>query len=204
MKYVDLQKNLEKLGVFSIEDIRLFDNKFEKKKLHLWTQKWYLKNIRRGFYVYGSLNINESLQYFAANKIYTPSYISLEAALNYYSIIPEQTFVVTSVWTQKTVDFDTPIGHFSYKKIRKNLFWGYTIIRLQGYKILMWEPEKAILDYFYLKSQIKDLADLEGLRWNKELLKERLDFEKLGKYAQMYESKTIEKKVNLLLQYIQW
>jgi hypothetical protein len=39
MKYIDLQKYFEKLKVFSIKDLKLLDDKFEKAKLSSWIKK---------------------------------------------------------------------------------------------------------------------------------------------------------------------
>jgi hypothetical protein len=39
MKYIEMQKYFEKLKVFSIEDLRLIDDKFENKKLQYWFKK---------------------------------------------------------------------------------------------------------------------------------------------------------------------
>jgi hypothetical protein len=39
MKYIEMQKYFERLKVFSIEDLRLIDDKFEKKKLSEWIKK---------------------------------------------------------------------------------------------------------------------------------------------------------------------
>ena len=41
-----------------------------------------------------------------ANKIYSPSYISLETALSYYGLIPESVYALTSVSTRKTISFN--------------------------------------------------------------------------------------------------
>jgi hypothetical protein len=66
----------------------------------------------------------------------------------------------------------------------------------------IWELEKVILDYFYLNSHIKNLDDLEWLRWNKEELKKKLDFKKLAKYLKIYKYKVLFKKIDLLIKYI--
>ncbi|MBS8122307.1 type IV toxin-antitoxin system AbiEi family antitoxin domain-containing protein [Candidatus Vampirococcus lugosii] len=109
--------------------------------------------------------------YFASNKIYQPSYISLESAFSYYGIIPEQVFTINGVSTKKTNYFKTDFGVFNYKKINPKLFFGYNIISLKENKVLIASLEKAILDYFYLYDNIKSTVDFEYLRWNKDILK---------------------------------
>ncbi|MDD3302225.1 MAG: hypothetical protein PHN31_01620 [Candidatus Gracilibacteria bacterium] len=202
MKYIDISKKLEKLKVFGVEDLKILDNNYDKSKISKWKDLGYINSIIKGFYVYGNLDINQNILYFISNKIYSPSYISLESALNYYGIIPEQTYSIIGVSTNKTIDFKTQFGLFSYKKIKTEFFWGYKIVSIQDTKYLIAELEKALIDYFYLKPTIKNINDIEGLRWNKELLKEKLDFKKLEKYTNTINSKTISRKINLLLKYI--
>lgn len=202
MKYIDISKKLEKLKVFWVEDLKILDNNYDKSKISKWKDLWYINSIIKWFYVYWNLDINQNILYFISNKIYSPSYISLESALNYYWIIPEQTYSIIWVSTNKTIDFKTQFWLFSYKKIKTEFFWWYKIVSIQDTKYLIAELEKALIDYFYLKPTIKNINDIEWLRWNKELLKEKLDFKKLEKYTNTINSKTISRKINLLLKYI--
>src|SRR3989338_6477780 len=50
--------------------------------------------LRNNFYM---LKDSNPSHYFIANKLYQPSYISLESALSYYGIIPETVYCITSV-----------------------------------------------------------------------------------------------------------
>lgn len=202
MKYTEIQSYLKKLKVFSTKDLKILDDKFNKSKVSNWLKSWYIKQVIRWFYIYWDLDFNQNLLFSISNKIYYPSYISLETAFNYYWIIPEQTFSIISVSTKKTKDFDTNLWYFSYKKIKSNLYWWYKIINIWDNKILIAEIEKAILDYLYLNSNIYNIDDFELLRWNKDILKEKIDMKKLEKYLKMFSNKTLEKKVNLLFNYI--
>lgn len=202
MKYIDIQKYLEKLKVFSTQDLRMLDDKYDKSKISKWKNLWYLKQIIRWFYLYSNITINQNLLFFISNKIYQPSYISLESAFNYYWIIPEQVFSVIWVSTKKSINFDSKIAYFSYKKIKSSLFWGYKIIKINDTKFLIAEIEKAILDYLYLKDKINDIEDFYWLRFNKDILLEKIDMNKLKKYTKMFGSKALEKRVNLLINYI--
>jgi len=202
MKYIEISKKLEKLKVFWVEDLKILDKNYDKSKISKWKDLWYISHIIKWFYVFWNIEIKQNLLYFMSNKIYSPSYISLESALNYYWIIPEQTYSVIWVSTNKTIDFKTQFWLFSYKKIKTEFFWWYKIVSIQDTKYLIAELEKAIIDYFYLKPLIKDQNDLDWLRWNKELLKEKLDFKKLDRYKNAINSKTLSKKINLLINYI--
>lgn len=61
----------------------------------------------------------------------------------------------------------------------------------------MAKPEKAILDFLYLRSDIHDQPAFEALRWNKDLLS-NLDFEKLHNYTEWFDSPTLSRKVQWL------
>jgi hypothetical protein len=45
MKFLDIQKHLEKIKIFSIEDLRLIDDKYNKSKISNWKSNSYIKQI---------------------------------------------------------------------------------------------------------------------------------------------------------------
>lgn len=79
-----------------------------------------------------------------ARFLYYPCYVSLEYALNLYGVIPDVPFSLTLVTTKPTRQFETPLGEFIYRKIKKEAFFGYDP------ETLMAEKEKALLDFLYL------------------------------------------------------
>lgn len=204
MKYTEIQHNLETLQVFGISDLKILDDKFNKSKLSDWKKSGYIKQIIRGFYLYGNSKINQNLLFKISNTIYTPSYISLESAFSYYWLIPEQTFSITAISTNKTTRFDSDFSHFTYKKIKPTLFWWYQIITVNQTKFLIAEPEKAIIDYLYLNTHIKRMEDFEWLRLNEEAFREKINEEKLIKYANIFGKKTLMETVCLLLKFIKY
>jgi hypothetical protein len=96
-----------------------------------------------------------------AQRIYGPSYISLETALSYHEWIPEAVYAITSASMDRSREFSTPLGHFSFTRIPQKVF--YTeVTRIekdggskseQGFHInesfLMASPLKALADYVY-------------------------------------------------------
>ena len=89
MQYLDLKTQLKDFLVFSIKDIEKVDLSFHKQRLSEWQKKSYVKKIRQGFYIFADLEINEKTLFTIANRIYEPSYISLEMALSIYGLIPK-------------------------------------------------------------------------------------------------------------------
>jgi hypothetical protein len=45
MKYIQIQKDLEKLKVFSSEDLKILDDKYDRSKVLKWKKSGYIKQI---------------------------------------------------------------------------------------------------------------------------------------------------------------
>ncbi len=197
MNYLTFEKSLSKFPVFSIKDIKKLFPDFDSRRLNEWQRKDYIKKIKRGFYCFADYQKQENFLFFTANKIYSPSYISLESALSYYSFIPESTFLTTSVTSRNTAKYNSPVGSFAYKNIKPQLFFGYRLIKDFGINIRIAEPEKLLLDYLYL-NKLNNEEDILGLRLNSELINSILDFDKMFRYQQIFKSRTLDKRIKLL------
>jgi len=82
-----------------------------------------------------------------ANHLYGPSYVSLQWALRYYDMIPEQVFTMTSVTPKRSRSFSTPIGYFSYMQVPIPYFpIGVRSMEEGGVRFLMASREKALCD----------------------------------------------------------
>ncbi|MBI4994493.1 hypothetical protein HZC21_02505 [Candidatus Peregrinibacteria bacterium] len=129
--------------------------------------------------------------------------MSLEIALKHYGFIPEEIFQITSVSTKKTTNFKTSIGNFSYRQIKPSLYWGYKLMEFGSQKILLAEPEKAILDYLYMNSKLKTLNDFEGMRINVDEFTSQINPERFQKYLEAFGNKQLSKRANTFLTTIQ-
>jgi len=202
MKYIEIQNNLRRLGVFTLNDIRILDPDFREPTLNDWLNNGWIKRIRRFWYADSSFNPQGYDYFFVANKIYSPSYISLESALSHYGFIPEATLQITSVSTRKTNLFNTQFGVFSYQSVKNDLYFGYKVIESNGRPFTLATPEKAILDYLYLHSEISSIEDLEGLRFNKEIINSTLDRERFNIYLNQFNNSELIHRCNILLEYL--
>jgi len=202
MKYIEIQQILEKLEIFSTNDLRKIDSNFEKKKIYLWKKNWLIKSIYRWYYILEKQKIDKLFLYKIANKIYYPSYISLESALNYYKIIPEAVYTITSITTKKTNNVENELSNFSYRSIKKELFFWYKVEIINNNKFFIAELEKTLLDFFYLNKNINDEADFEWLRLNFELLRKNLDRNKIEKYLKVFNKNNLNKKIEILFNLI--
>lgn len=204
MQYIEFKEKLGGYAVFSLQDIKKIDKTFYRSCLNKWQSKGYIKKIRREYYMFSDQTLNESVLFFVANKIYRPSYISFEMALSYYGLIPESVYGITSAAANKTNHFKTEIGEFIYRHIKPELMFGYKIISFGEVSFKMAEIEKAILDFFYINAHLKTEADFTELRVNAEEFKARVDGEKLKKYLNSFNNKSLERRVNKFLKYINY
>jgi len=129
-----------------------------------------LVKIERDKYLLKGVSIHD---FALANFIYQSSYISFESALNFYGILSQFPYEITSVTSKKTVEKTFESKVFVYNHIKKDLFWGYK----KQDNFLIAFPEKALLDQLYLtakgyKNIGLDEYDLTGI--NKTRLKKYL------------------------------
>ena len=103
-----------------------------------------------------------------ANNILGPSYVFLETELAYWGLIPEKVFEISSVTTQNSKVYSTPIGRFSYTHLPLSYYaFGIqqvALIAKQG--VLMATPEKALCDKIICTAVIQ----LRSFRQVKEFL----------------------------------
>ncbi len=133
-----------------------------KYVLHKGVKEGWLVRLKKGLYALKSDLPNEGI---IANKLYKPSYISLEYVLSKYGIIPESVYEITSVTTKPTRQFEIEGKIFSYTKIKQEAYQGFRLI--EG--VLEAEVEKALVDYLYLvnlgKKRINERLDLRKIDW---------------------------------------
>ena len=199
MQYFELKQRLKDFTVFSLADIRKVEPSFYRSRLSEWQKKGYIKKLRRGYYIFSDLTLSEETLFLIANRLYAPSYVSLEMALSYYGLIPEGVYSVTSVGSKKTANFKTPIAEFSYRRIKSALLFGYKLEKKngQGYKIA--DMEKALLDYLYLNPNIINEADFHEWRFNSDDFLAKADIKKLREYAEAFKNKRFSARLEQLL-----
>jgi len=199
MKFIDFQGQFSIYPLFSLQDVRKVFNNFSYRQLDRWEKKGYLKKVKRGFYCFGTQIVDQNFLFYVANKIYTPSYVSLEMALKHYGLIPEEIFQITSVSTKKTTSFGISIGNFSYRRIKPELYFGYRLVYFGQQKILLAELEKAVLDYLYINAKLKTVADFEEMRINIDEFRAQINLEKFQKYLEIFNNKQLTKRANTFL-----
>ena len=201
MRFIEFKEKLNNFIVFKLNDIRKIEADFNLRRLSEWQDKGYIKIVRRGYYIFSDLELNESALFLIANKIYSPSYISFEMAFSYYSLIPEAVYGITSATSQKTNSFKTEMGEFIYCRIKPQLMFGYKLIKYKNHNFKIAEMEKSVLDYFYLNSQLKTEEDFAEMRFNSEKFIAELNKNKFERYLKVFGNKSLEKRIQNFLKY---
>ncbi len=202
MRYIELKDKLKDFTVFSLADIRKIERAFDRRRLSEWQDKGYIRKVINGYYIFSDLPIDEKALFEIANRIYEPSYISFEMALSRYGLIPESVYSITSASTLRTRTFKTKIANFTYKTVKPELFFGYVISEKIGKRYKIASREKALLDYFYLNPSIKNTADFESMRINKDIFLKKVDKKKFLEYLGRFKNKALAKRASGFMEYI--
>lgn len=136
------------LGVTNRESISKRISRLIKNKI--------LKKLINGKYEYLLKKSNDLTR---ANFLYQPSYVSLESALSFHSIITQFPYEISSITTKKTKSFEVSGKNFSYSQILPEYFFGYK----KNDNFLIAEPEKALLDYIYFAKKGLRKLDLDEM-----------------------------------------
>lgn len=198
MKYVDFQNQFKNYPIIHLSDIKNVEPSFDSRRLYEWQKIGYLKKVINNFYVFANKELSDYEMNFIANKLYEPSYLSFEYALNYYGLIPEIVFLRTCVTTRKTKNIKSVIGNFSYHKTKNELFFGYKLEQNNNVSYKIADPEKALLDLLYFRKDISNENDLYELRFNEEVFKERINKNKIIRYLKKFDSKKLKQKIKIL------
>lgn len=202
MNYIRFKEHFINLPIFSLGDIRKIEPAFHLDRLTDWMRNGYIKRIIKNYYIFSDIKVAEETLFFIANKIYDPSYISMESALSFYKLIPDQIFAITAISSKKTATFNTPIATFLYRTLKLHAFFGYRLVKFNNFNFKIAEPEKAILDYFYLNTDLVSADDFCEMRINEDEFKEKIDLDRLKKYLKLFQNKSLERRVEKFLKFI--
>ena len=188
------------MGCFNINQVLLWEKDFDRNNLTRWCRRGLLTKLRNQYYAFPEYRSVPDFSRYVANRIYTPSYISLHSALSFYGMIPEEVVQLTSVTTLKTAKFDNAFGTFHYQNVKEPLYFGYEIKMMQdGRGLLFATPEKALLDLLYLNPYYKTEQDMEELRLDEDFMQNEFNTERLSDYLARIGSKTLQQRIRCIL-----
>ncbi len=153
-----------------------------RRQLSRWTRAGRVVQLRRGLYALAPpWRKVEPHPFLVANRLVPGSYVSRHAALAYYGLIPEHVPTVTSVGSGHPGCWDTPLGSFEYRHVKRGLLFGYRSVVLGGdQRAYVASPAKALLDLIHLEPLADRATYLRELRLQNL---DRLDLEELRCFA---------------------
>lgn len=200
MLFQEFQKSFSSQGFFTSNQVYTWRTNFDKNNLGRWVRQGLIVKLRNGYYTFPENLSKPNFNFFLANRIYRPSYISLHAALSFYGLIPESIFQITSVSPLKTISFQNPAGTFSYKSIKPSLMFGFDSLPFMVDKIiLLAKPEKAILDLLYLYPFYSSENDMTDLRLDHFWWKENINHDVLQSFAVRFENLELNKRLKKMI-----
>jgi len=201
ISYLEFRDFFISLGCFSIHQVKIWNADFNRNNLGRWEKQGKIIRLRQGYYAFPSLLKQGDAPFYLANKMYAPSYISLESALSFHGMIPEGVIPMTSITTRKTKKFQNAFGYFTYQSVKPELLFGYSMEQStlsNGWSILLATPEKALLDLLYLRPQYNSVEDMQQLRLDVDFMNQELNTDRLDEYVTRFGSKILEKRVSYL------
>lgn len=162
-------------------------------QLHRWVKRGRLLPLRRGIYAwpeaYRRIPMNPAA---LANALLLPSYLSGLWALGYYGLIPEQVVSYTSVTARAPRRFENAVGVFEYRHMKPEAFFGYQGVEMDGVKVQVATPEKALLDFWHLSRRPWTPERMDGMRFQN--LK-AVDSCRLAQFAERFRSPRLRRAV---------
>lgn len=203
MVFLTFQRAFSHLPVISIAEIKKVFPGLDRNSLTRWQKMGYVTKIRSGYYrlTTNPLRSEEDL-FFIANRIYSPSYVSLQSALHWHGLIPEGVFSITSVTSLKTMEFHTSVGHYLYRSLKPELYWGYTLANYGDFRIRIADPAKALLDLLYLNPTFESEDSFFELRLNPQELSDKLDLNIFSQYLTLFGSQALSQRGNRFIEFI--
>jgi predicted transcriptional regulator of viral defense system len=202
MKFEEFLKVTGSLPVIDSENLLAGSVKPQAMKVQFsrWTKQGKLIQLKRGFYLLALVYRKvPAYELYIASLLTAPSYISLEKALEFHNLIPEGVPVFSCVTTKRPAELNTPMGRFSYRHIKPELFWGYQAMTLNGQTGFVASPEKALLDFFYFKNVEVSMDYLVEMRLQNV---EEINVEKLIEYAKRFNKPKLRRVAEVIGRYV--
>ncbi len=207
MQFKKLIKNFQKLPFFSFKEAMALSSDSPaqfKNQLSVWATAGKIERLRRGYYILSeTYRKYEPSVYYISNYLYRPSYISLFTALQFYGLIPDAVAGIQAVTPLHGKEWPSSLGFFQYRFVKQDKFWGYreiagSVSGTPQNNFLLAEPEKALLDFFYLQEGQWPLERIKQMRFQSA---ETLNMAKLNEFAARFNSPKVTRAVKNLVRY---
>lgn len=169
-----------------------------RRQLSRWVKSGRIYQLRRGLYALAPpFQKVKPHPFLIANRLAHGSYVSLQSALAYYSLIPEYVPVTTSITSGRPGRWKTPLGYYEFRHVKTNLFFGYRLLDL-GDKLQAFvaSPEKALLDLVHLEPGSDSPDYLRELRLQHL---DQLDLDELQQQVDQTHSPKLKRAVEIVI-----
>jgi len=201
MIILDFIERMKPLGVFSRADIEVVYPDLDPRRLYEWQLKGYILKLRNSWYCLPDFLKEPYSTWIIANTVHVPSYISLESALSFYGILPEGVYMCTSVCTTRTLRINMAGHEYDFSRLRKKHYSGYRLEDTGSYgrRLRIAYPEKALADFFYLRTSYNSEDEIRDLRFDESSLEGGLDRNRVYSYIKLFGTAALEKRITILL-----
>ena len=199
---------IKDMPYFEIENLKMLGIKqgYLRIILSRLSKKGEVIRLKKGMYVSKDFikkmeneNMFSLFLEFLANKIYVPSYLSLEYVLYEHNVLTEMPKNFTLITKNKTITFANKFSIFIYHKIKDDIFIGFHIIKKNDFLIYKASKAKALFDFLYLRKQeilSKEIAKALRLNLGNFTLKDKKE---LKKYVNIEGSKKMKQIFNWII-----
>jgi predicted transcriptional regulator of viral defense system len=189
MRFDNLLVQLSSFPYFDMPTVRRLSGQAPNQvrtQVHRWLKTGKILALRRQMYTLADPYRKVPIQTAClANDLYLPSYLSGLWALGYFGMIPEKVVVYTSLTPRAPRRFKNAFGTFQYFHIKQDYFFGFSATQMNQQNVRLAEPEKALLDLWYLQPGEWSLDRMRSMRFQQFELVHK---EKLGRYAGKFNS----------------
>ena len=178
-----------------------------QRRLTDWSKAGKVMPLRRGLYALPkAVRAVEPHPFVIANRLVAGSYVSLEMALGYYSLIPEHVAVITNVTTGRPGKWENEFGRFFYRHLDSRYFFGMEYRHISALRLSLGiknqyayiaYPEKALLDFIYLRPGGDSPDFIESLRLQHL---EQLDLDRLQQFADRFNKPKLRRAAAIIRQ----
>ncbi|MEO0292913.1 MAG: hypothetical protein ABIN61_01660 [candidate division WOR-3 bacterium] len=193
---------LRKMGLnfFTISDIcSIFgiSNNYASQMAYQLKMDNMIEEIEKGKY---TLPEGTECPFLIASKTVQPSYISFETALSAYinkGFFNKETYYIATPKRKRSIVFKN--YNFKYITLKPYKFFGFCHLNINGNKVTMAEPEKAIVDCL---EELDYAPNLIKLREIIESLIKNISIKKLMEYTIRCKNKSLVARLGYILELI--
>jgi len=165
MKFNEIVRLFADRAWFDFEMVHLISGEASAcvhTELYRWRESGKLIELRRGLFALAEPWRHTPVDGAClAEALYPPSYLSGAWALRRYGLLPVDASAFDSVTARPAKTFENTFGRYTYTTFPRDLLFGTKTELIDGKRVRMALPEKALLDYWFI----------EGGEWDEERIK---------------------------------